>query len=334
VDDSDTNLTKAKESFGREYRVMPLPSAARMFALLEKVTPDLILLDITMPEMDGFEALTLLKANKNYADIPVIFLTAQTEHDIEARGFDLGAVDFITKPFSARVLRNRVQLHLDIDGIIRERTARLVRMQNALVKVIADMVEVRDEITGGHIERTSSYIQILMETMIQRGLYAEEMRGWDVELAVLSARLHDVGKMAISDSILNKPGKLTDEEFEIMKTHALEGEKIMDKVIAENGEDALFLNNAKLFAGYHHEKWNGAGYPRGVAGTSIPLQGRIMAIADVYDALVSERPYKKAFPVCEAERIIMSESEKHFDPKITAVFSDVKEQFRAVRDNL
>ena len=330
VDDSDTNLSMAEAALEDQYRVMTMPSAAKMFLLLEKIMPDLILLDIEMPEMNGFQALQEMKSSDSLSNIPVMFLTGRTDIDVEVRGFELGAVDFVTKPFSAPVLLNRIKTHLDIDEIIRERTAQLHRLQNSIVSVLANMVENRDKGTGGHIERTSAYIKILINEMKNRGIYSDEISGWDVEKMISSARMHDLGKISITDIIMNKPGKLTDDEYEIMKTHALEGERIIDEIIAQTGEGE-FLHNARLFAGCHHERWDGKGYPHGLKGFEIPLQGRIMAIVDVYDALVSERPYKKAFTDEEAVQIIMQNSGTHYDPKIAEVFYKVKEQFKAAR---
>jgi putative two-component system response regulator len=331
VDDSDTNLEMVQEALENHYRVMPMASAAKMFAFLEKIRPDLILLDIEMPEINGIEALRRLKANHLYADIPVVFLTGRFEADVEAYGFQLGAIDFITKPFSAPVLLNRIKTHLDIDELIQERTAQLRRLQSGLVHILADIVENRDKATGGHIERTMAYIKILLNAMKERGVYADEMRNWDFETTSSSARLHDVGKIIITDKILNKSGELTAEEFEEMKTHAAEGERIIDKMIESTGE-VEFLRNAKLFAGYHHEHWDGSGYPKGLKGMEIPLQGRIMAIVDVYDALISERPYKKALSNEEVIQIIMNDKGKHFDPKIAEVFFEVKDLFKNVTE--
>jgi len=316
-----------------KYRVMTMPSASKMFALLEKVTPDLILLDIEMPEMDGFETLQKLKSEDSWSDIPVVFLTGRNDAEVEARGLEMGAVDFVTKPFSAPVLLNRIQTHLNIDEIIRERTYQLHRLQNSIVAVLADMVENRDKGTGGHIERTSKYIKILIDEMRERGVYAEEIRGWDIDKIISSARMHDLGKISITDIIVNKPGKLTEDEYEVMKRHAEEGERIIDEIIARTGEGD-FLRNAKLFAGTHHERWDGKGYPRGLKGHEIPLQGRIMAIVDVYDALVSERPYKKAFTDNEAVEIIMQNSGTHFDPKIVDIFYQAKEHIRSAKAGL
>jgi putative two-component system response regulator len=304
-----------------------------MISLLEKITPDLILLDIEMPEMDGFETLLYLKSSPLYADIPVIFLTSQTDVAVETRGFEQGVVDFITKPFSPPVLLNRIKTHLGIDELIRERTAQIRRLQDGIVAVLADVVEERDSETGGHNDRTSAFVRILIKAMEEHGVYTDEIRGWNMEMIVSSARLHDTGKINISDTLLNKPGKLNSEEYERMKSHSVEGARIIDRIIKQTGEEE-FLHNAKLFAEYHHERWDGTGYPQGIKETEIPLQGRIMAIVDVYDALVSKRPYKEAFTDEEAVRIITMDSGKHFDPKIVEAFLKVKDQFKAVREAL
>jgi putative two-component system response regulator len=239
-------------------------------------------------------------------------------------------VDFITKPFSPPVLINRIKTHLDIDALIQERTARIKRLQNGIVNVLADVVEERDRETGGHNDRTAAYVRILITAMKERNLYADEMRGWDVDMVVSSAKLHDIGKIHVFDTILNKPGKLDYNEFELMKLHPTEGAQIINRMIRQTGEEE-FLRNAKLFAEYHHERWDGSGYPHGLAGTDIPLHGRIMAIVDVYDALVSQRPYKEALADDESVNIIAINSGRHFDPDIVKVFLEVKDQFRAAR---
>jgi len=285
-----------------------------------------------MPVMTGFEAMKKLRADEKHANIPVIFLTGLSDSASEAHGIELGAVDFIMKPFSEPVLLNRIRNHLSIDDLIRKRTAQLEErteqletLKNCLVFTMADLVENRDENTGGHIDRTARYMRILIDGMIDHGVYKDELLSWDLDLVISSARLHDLGKIAIPDSILNKPGKLTDEEFVIMKTHSLEGERIIVNAIKRAG-DAEFLQNAKIIAAYHHERWNGNGYPYALSEEKIPLQGRIMAVIDVYDALVSERPYKKAFSHEKAVDIIMEDAGSHFDPLIAEVFKSINEQ--------
>jgi len=329
VDDNDINLAIAEQALEDSYRVLTLQSAAKMFVMLGEIMPDLILLDIEMPEMNGFEALTELKKNPSWAQIPVIFLTASTDEEIEARGFELGAVDFVTKPFSIPVLRNRLSTHLQIDELIKKRTMHIEKLKNSIISVIADIVEQRDKVTGGHIERTSAYLKILIDELNLRGLYKEEMKDWDTGVVIASAKLHDVGKIKITDLILNKPGKLTEEEFIEMRTHTVEGEDIIGQIVAQTGEES-FLAHAKLFAGCHHERWDGRGYPRGFQGGEIPLQGRLMAIVDVYDALVSVRPYKPAFTHESAVEIIEKDSGTAFDPALVGIFKDVKESFAKV----
>ena len=361
TDDNETNLIAARSALASHYRVMTLTSASRMFDLLEKVIPDLILLDIRMPEMDGFEALERLKSNPRYVNIPVIFLTSVVDTSMEARGFERGAIDFITKPFSPAVLLNRIKTHLDIDLIIRERTAeiedqkeRIRHLKNSVVHVVADMVEKRDLTTGGHNDRIAEFVRILLTAMLEQGVYPDETEGLDFELFVSSARLHDVGKIAIPDNILNKPGKLTDVEFVIMKTHADEGRSIIEQITdrtrfrnppmatesSSNENDSpravaiddTFLSYARLFAGYHHERWDGKGYPYGLSGRTIPIHGRVMAFADVYDALVSERPYKRPFTHDESVSIIMENAGTQFDPVIALVFYSVRDQFHAMQE--
>jgi len=337
VDDNSANLLMADEVLSDHYDVFTLLSASIMFELLENVIPDLILLDILMPEMDGFTALENLKKNPNYKDIPVMFLTSKNEPEVEARGFEMGVMDFITKPFSGPVLLNRIKKHLLIEDVIYDRTSelqkrteKLLRLQNKMASVLATMVENRDKLTGKHIERTAAYIEILINAMVEKGLYQEELEYWDTDVVVLSARLHDLGKIVVTDLILNKPGELSPEEFEIIKSHSAEGENIIDDIIEGTGDED-FLLHAKICAGSHHERWDGTGYPRGLAGKEIPLQGRIMAVADVYDALVSERPYKEAFSHKRATDIIRDNKGILFDPEIVDIFLEVEGLFeRAV----
>ena len=345
VDDNTVNLMTADKTLSDHYYVFTFASASTMFDCLNNIIPDLILLDIMMPEVDGFETLKRLRADMNYIKIPVIFLTSKNDSATEALGFEMGVIDFISKPFSGPVLLNRIKTHLQIEEIISERTAliykqtemlkqrteKLLRLQSSMITVLADMVENRDKLTGEHITRTTEYIKILLNAMVERGIYANELNDWDFDVIISSARMHDLGKIVVTDLILNKPDKLTDEEYQIIKIHAAEGEKIIEDIIKQSGDEA-FLHNAKLFAGYHHERWDGRGYPRGLKGTEIPLQGRIMAIADVYDALVSERPYKKAFSHDKAVEIILENKGTQFDPQLTDVFYEVNSLFKKVSE--
>ncbi|MCL1906250.1 MAG: response regulator [Clostridiales bacterium] len=350
VDDIKANLTMGRDLLKTFYEVYPAPSAQRLFELLENITPDLILLDIEMPEMDGYEAIKKLKAEPRFADIPVIFLTSKDDEDSEMEGFDLGAVDYVTKPFSGPLLLKRIVNQLlivqqknellssqaalkdyadNLEIKVTEKTAEVTELQNAILATVADLVEFRDKLTGGHITRTRRYLQAIIDEMIQEGIYAEETAAWSMEFFLPAAQLHDVGKIAISDLILNKPSKLTTEEYEIMKTHVTVGVDAIEQIMSKTKEH-IFLNHALLIAGTHHEKWDGSGYTIGLKGNNIPLEGRLMAIADVYDALISVRPYKQAFSHEEACRIIEDGAGSHFDPTLVNIFKKVKDKFEQI----
>ena len=327
VDDSDTSLSLAKNALENHYRVLTMSSGARMFKFLEKITPDLIILDIQMPEMNGFEALKILKSNTLYADIPVIFLTSSIDSDIEAKGFEMGALDLILKPFSALVLLNRIKIQLDIEDVINERTKIVKLLQNSFMAAVANTIEERDRNTVGHNDRIATGIKILLTAMKDSAVYTDEISGWDIDKIAFCSRLHDMGKINISEKILNKPGKLDDDEYNQIKTHPTTGVNFIDNISKQTGEED-FLHNAKLFAEYHHERWDGTGYPHGLKGTDIPLHGRILAVVDVYDALVSKRPYKEPLSSEESVKIISSNSGTQFDPKIIEIFIAVQERLK------
>ena len=347
VDDMKANLTMGKDLLKFFYEVFLASSAMKLFEILENVIPDLILLDIVMPDMNGYEVIRKLKKDSRYSDIPVIFLTSKDDDSSEMEGFDLGAVDYITKPFSGPLLLKRIENQLafvqqkkdllktqaelekytdSLEMKVHEKTAIVAELQNAVLTTVAELVEFRDEKTGGHITRTQHYLQVLVNGMISEGVYVDEVSNWIMDFFLLSAQLHDVGKIAITDTILNKPDKLTFEEFEIMKTHVTVGVDAIEQIM-KNTKEHVFLDHALLIAGTHHEKWDGSGYPLGLKGKNIPLEGRLMAIADVYDALVSERPYKKAFSHEDAFKIITDGDGSHFDPLLISVFKKVAHLF-------
>ena len=351
VDDNMTNLDLGRSMLKTFYEVYPAPSAAKLFEILENVIPNLILLDVEMPEMNGYEAIKKLKADERFADIPVIFLTAKGDEQSELEGLDLGAVDYISKPFSVPLLLKRISNHLlivqqkndliasqsllkdyadNLEEKVQEKTKEVLNLQNAVLATVADLVEFRDELTGGHVNRTQLYLKALVEEIIREGTYADEIEEWDLDFFLSSAQLHDVGKIAISDLILNKPGKLEKDEFEAMKTHVNVGVDAIERIMKLTYAHA-FLNHALLIAGTHHEKWDGTGYPVGLKGKNIPLEGRLMAIADVYDALITVRPYKKAFSHEEACKIIEEGDGTHFDPVLVEAFRKVEEKFEKIK---
>jgi len=340
VDDNMSSLAQGKNILKPHYKVYPAPSSAKLFETLENVVPDLILLDIEMPETDGYEVIKKLKGDPRFADIPVIFLTSKSDESSELEGFDLGAADYMSKPFSAPLLLKRIANQLlimrqkkdlhdyadTLEARVREKTAEVINLQNAVLTTVADLVEFRDKLTGGHVNRTQLYMKALVEELIREGIYKDEVDNWNMDFFLPSTQLHDVGKIGITDLILNKPGKLTPEEFEIMKTHVAVGVAAIEKIMRITEEHA-FLRYTLRIAGTHHEKWDGTGYPAGLKGEQIPLEGRLMAIADVYDALISVRPYKKAFSHEEASEIIEEGAGTHFDPVLVEVFRSAKGEF-------
>ena len=331
VDDIRANLFAAEEVLEEQYNVITTTSAVKAIELLEKITPQLILMDVDMPDMDGFEALKYLKSKERFKDIPVIMLTGMSDIETEVKGFEMGAVDFISKPFSEPVLLNRVKMHIGISEIIKERTDMLKDTFKNRLYVLTDIVEKRDKYTGGHTERTAQFIKILVSAMQREKVYYETVMDWDPDSIASSSLLHDIGKITITDSILAKPGKLTPEEFEIMKTHSEAGERIINQIIERDGENE-FLRYAKLFAKYHHERWDGSGYPLGLKGQDIPLEGRIMAIVDVYDNLVSADP-GEALTSDEAVEFIAEAGGTQFDPKIVEVFCKISDKLKEVKLN-
>ena len=340
VDDNTTNLTAGKAVLAERYKVLTLDSGERLLKILEKNIPDLILLDIEMPEINGYETIKAIKNKRETEHIPVIFLTAKSDVDNELEELSLGTIDYITKPFSPSLLLKRIEVHLlfetqkrelrnynkHLQEMVEAKTKSVVKLQDAILKTMIEFVERRDYATGGHIERTTHYLSTLLCAMQKYGLQKEKISSWNLDLILKSAQLHDVGKIAIKDSILQKSGNLTPMEFEDMKKHTVVGEEIIEE-IKRNSEEQAFLEYAGIFAATHHEKWDGSGYPRGLRGEEIPLQGRLLAIADVYDALISERPYKKAFSHKETVEIISKGKGTHFDPKLIDLFLNVSDEF-------
>jgi putative two-component system response regulator len=338
-----TNLAIGRNMLRELYEVYPVQSGQQLLDKMEMIQPDLILLDIEMPGMNGYETLRRLKERYDLLSTPVIFLTAKSDTGSEIEGLDLGAVDYIVKPFSAPLLMRRIENHIliaeqgkklkyyneNLQEEIRRKTERVFILQNAMLVTVSEMIESRDSVTGGHIERTQNFMRLLIEDLIANDVYTDIISGWDLDLVLLSAPLHDTGKIAISDTILNKPGKLTFEEFEIMKKHVEYGIQALEKIERSTCESS-FLQYAKTIAGTHHEKWDGTGYPHGLKGTEIPLEGRLMAVADVYDALISIRPYKRAFGFKEAGRIMIEGRGTHFDPALVDSFIRVEKRFAEV----
>ena len=309
--------------------------------------PDLILLDVMMPGIDGYEVCRALKAEPLTRDIPVIFLTVLNDACDEENGFAAGAVDYITKPISPPILLARVRTHLTLKAArdfladrnsfleqeVMRRTREVCVIQDATIMAMATLAETRDAETGNHIRRTQMYVRCLADRLHDHPRFAATLTSENIHLICKSAPLHDIGKVGIPDRILLKPGRLTAEEFDIIKTHPRLGRDAIlaaERLIDTDSQSPSFLRFAKEIAYSHQEKWDGSGYPEGLSGDDIPLSARLMALADVYDALISERVYKKPFSHAEAVAMITAGRGAHFDPDIVDAFLDLADTFEAI----
>jgi len=341
VDDAPANLNLLAGLLNTSYRVRLAPSGPKALELAQKSPPDLVLLDVMMPDMDGYEVCRRLKADERTRHIPVIFLTAMQEPENEALGFEVGAADFIHKPISPAIVQARVKTHLQnktlqdmlrhhnarLSSELDERMVQLDRLRESMLYVMISFAEFRDQETGNHVKRTQEYVRVLATELWRRGRHLDLLSPQSIELIAKSAPLHDLGKVAISDNILLKPGKLTAEEFEIMKTHPVHGWEMLRRAAQRMGDDTDFLSYAMEIARSHHEKWDGSGYPDGLAGETIPLSARLMAVADVYDALISRRPYKPPHSHADARHYLLQGAGRHFDPEVVDVFEAIQQQF-------
>lgn len=355
VDDNKENLTVIGHLLRPFYRVKVANSGIRALEIAAtSPKPELILLDVMMPEMDGYEVLRRLRADPFTHDIPVIFVTAMDADADEEHGLLLGAVDYLTKPVKPALLLARVKTQLELkaardvladqnaylDAEVHRRMAENDLIKDFALHAMAALAEKRDNETGNHLHRTKAYVEALMENLKEHPRFKSELDDPDARRRIAKAApLHDIGKVGIPDAILLKPGKLTPEEFEIMKTHAAIGAQTIQEAIisvekAQLGKleaatlSALdFLEISKQIAGGHHEKWDGSGYPLALSGDAIPLPARLMAIADVFDALMSKRHYKRAFSFEDTVQMIVDGRGKHFDPDIVDAFVLIKDKF-------
>ncbi|MCZ8221015.1 MAG: two-component system response regulator [Acidovorax sp.] len=345
VDDTPDNLSLMSDLLRTDYKVKLAPNGERALQIVAgESKPDLILLDIMMPDMDGYEVLRRLQFNPDTEDIPVIFLTAMSAADDESIGLELGAVDYITKPINPAIVMARVRNHLQLkrardylahhnhvlEEEVASRTRALAELQDATIRAMASLAETRDNETGNHIRRTQHYVETLARHLQNHPRFKEELTDTNIETIFKSAPLHDIGKVGIPDRILLKPGKLTPEEFEIMKTHTTLGRDAIVAAESDTTQDNPFFRYAKEITYSHQEKWDGSGYPEGLMGNNIPLSARLMAVADVYDALISERVYKAAFTHEAAVEIIRDGRASHFDPDMVDAFLVLSEEFRRI----
>lgn len=366
VDDTKENLSVIGQMLRPLYHVRVANSGQRaLLALQNPPRPDLILLDVMMPEMSGYQVLEQLRANPHWRDIPVIFVTALNADDDEEHGLALGAVDYVTKPVKPALLLARVHAQLELkqardrlahqnaflDAEVRRRMAENELIKNLSLFALATLAEKRDNETGNHLRRTQAYIEVLMNQLLDHPRFAQALAAPDVRQRIAKAApLHDIGKVGIPDAILLKPGRLTPDEFEIMKTHAAIGAQALeeaierarelqsppepDKVTGSDVRPSLdFLETAQQIAAGHHEKWDGSGYPLGLSGEAIPLPARLMALADVFDALISRRPYKPPLPMDTTRQIITEGRGSHFDPDIVDAFVARFDEFKTIAEH-
>jgi putative two-component system response regulator len=345
VDDTADNLVLMSNLLKEVYRVKLASNGEKALQIARAENPpDLILLDIMMPGMDGYQVCAQLKAQDATCDIPVIFLTASNAQEDEQRGFELGAVDYITKPINPSIFMARVatQLRLKasadflrdnaayLESVVERRTRTIQAVQDVTIRMMASLAETRDNETGNHIFRTQRYIRVIARCLQNHPRFQRYLNDTTINTLYKSAPLHDIGKIGIPDRILLKPGKLTPEEFEIMKTHTNLGRDVIAGAEAQVGGVASFLACAREIAYSHHEKWDGSGYPQGLSGEDIPISARLMALADVYDALISRRVYKPPMPHADARSIILQGRGQHFDSDIVDAFLQCEDEFVAI----
>ena len=345
VDDTPDNLTLMSGLLKDTYKVKVANNGERALKIAAtEDSPDLILLDIMMPGIDGYEVCRRLKADAKTALIPVIFLTAKAQEEDERMGLELGAVDYITKPISPPLVLARVRTHLSLkaaadflrdknaylESEVQRRTHEVAVVQDVTIMAMASLAETRDNETGNHIRRTQNYVRALAQHLHAQGRFPEYLSAGQITLLYKSAPLHDIGKVGIPDSILLKPGKLTPEEFEIMKSHTTLGRDAIAAAEALIDAPNSFLQCAREIAYGHQEKWDGSGYPQGLKGEAIPVSARLMAVADVYDALISRRVYKEPIPHEKAVEIIRQGSGSHFDPDMVEAFLALESEFRTI----
>jgi putative two-component system response regulator len=345
VDDAPVNLSLITGLLKSHYRVKVANSGEKALRIVHSdLPPDLVLLDVMMPDLDGIEVCRRLKNDPRTRHIPVIFLTAMAKSDDERLGLEAGAVDYITKPISPPILLARVKTHLQLkagqdflkdknaylESEVIRRTREVQAIQDVTILTMASLAETRDNETGNHIRRTQHYVKALANKLRDHPRFAGYFTDHVIDLLFKSAPLHDIGKVGIPDKILLKPGKLTPEEFEIMKTHTTLGRDAIEQAERQLGTPVEFLKLAKEIAYSHQEKWDGSGYPEGLSGDAIPVSARLMAVADVYDALISRRVYKAAFTHERAVELISEGRGKHFDPDITDAFMEMREEFRMI----
>ncbi|MDR3254560.1 MAG: response regulator [Synergistaceae bacterium] len=343
VDDTALNIDILEAALGDRYDMTTAMDGETALAMVAKSPPDIILLDVVMPGMSGYDVCIKLKENPETVDIPVIFLTAMTDIHDKARGFELGAVDYMVKPFAILEVQARLDVHLSLLNAkkalkeqnemleikVRERTQELAVTQGVIIEAMASLAETRDSETADHVMRTRYYVEALCVKLKRHPKFRDFLASIHSSDLGTAATLHDIGKVGVPDHILLKPARLTPDEYEEIKKHATYGHEILSKLVSRLPGN-VFLKLADEISWTHHEKWDGTGYPRNMKGEEIPIPGRLMAIADVYDAIVSPRVYKAPMPHDEAIGFIMGESGRHFDPDVAEALGQLGGTFQYI----
>ncbi|MCL2151601.1 MAG: response regulator [Oscillospiraceae bacterium] len=342
VDDIDINRMLLRDMLQDDYSIIEAASGAEVFKLLfeDNILPTAILLDIIMPDIDGFQVLERLKLDERTNKIPVLFITAADSVETESRGLKSGAADYVTKPFNHDVVRARVDNHINLaryrhslEILVARKAAEVTRTYEQTLEVLATIIEYRNLESGAHIRRTTLLAEAIIERMLQSERFKPILLSENIHSMIKASALHDIGKIGISDNILLKPSKLTLSEFEIIKTHTTIGKQIIESVAIDLPDNDFYLKYADDICHNHHERWDGKGYPRGLKGEEIPLSARIITIVDVYDALISPRCYKGAYPHDVSIGIIMDGRGTQFDPDIIDILPSIATQLRIIEDN-
>ena len=342
VDDIEINRMILRDTLEGDYNIIEAANGTDTFKILfeDKILPTIVLLDIMMPDIDGFQVLERMKASNETKNIPVLFITAADSAETESRGLKEGAADYITKPFNHDIVRARVDNHVNLaryqhslEQLVSKKAAEVTRTYEQTLEVLATIIEYRSLESGAHIRRTTLLTEAVISKMLTMESFKPILMSESIPSLIKASALHDIGKIGISDSILLKPGKLTREEFDVIKTHTNIGREIIDSISSTLPDSDLYLKYANEICHYHHERWDGNGYPCGLKGNDIPISARIVSIVDVYDALVSPRCYKGAYSHEVSLGIIMEGRGTQFDPLITDIIPEVALLLQSIEES-
>ena len=337
VDDDIINRMILREILQDDYQIYEAANGSETFKILyeDKILPTVVLLDIIMPDIDGFQVLERIKSEDETKNIPVLFITAADSDETESRGLKIGAADYVTKPFNHDVVRARVDNHINLaryqhglEQLVIKKAAEVTKTYEQTLEVLATIIEYRNLESGAHIRRTTLLTEAIVNKMLTNEKFKDALQAVNIHSLIKASALHDIGKIGIPDSVLLKPGKLTDEEFDMMKTHTTVGSEIIDSISSTLPDNDMYLRYADDICHFHHERWDGRGYPTGLKGEDIPLSARIISVVDVYDALVNPRCYKGAFSHDVSLGIIIEGRGTQFDPDIVDMLPDISETFR------